>query len=140
MFAGQWLIFCHNPSEPPPPARNWYDDTLRRPKGTKRANFMAKKSKTERAKEKVAGAAKIGVDTVRDIAGQAIRAAAVAAAGVALHRTAQALRGGASTAEAAAPRPALPARPSARRAPRARAKKAAAGPAKKKASRRRSAR
>jgi hypothetical protein len=102
---------------------------------------MAKKSKTETTKKKVVGAAKIGVDTVRDIAGQAIRAAAAAAAGVALHRTAQALRGGATTAEAAAPRPLPPARPQAGRANRrAKAKKAAARPAKKKASRRRSAR
>jgi hypothetical protein len=103
---------------------------------------MGKKSKTGRAKEKVARTGKTGVDTVRDIAGQAIRAAAVAAAGVALHRTAQALRGGASTAEAAAPRPLPPPRPQAKRANRrAKAKKAAARPAKKKkAARRRSSR
>ena len=108
---------------------------------------MSKKSKTERVKKKVAGAAKTGADAVRDIAGEAIRAAAVAAAGVALHRTAQALRGGASTAEAAVPRPQSPARPHARRstparraAPRAKAKKAAARPAKKHSSRRRSSR
>ena len=69
---------------------------------------MAKKSTTEKAKKKAAGAAKSGVDTVRDIAGQAIRAAAVAAAGVALTRTAQALRGGARSAEAAAPKPVPP--------------------------------
>jgi len=99
---------------------------------------MAKKSKTETTKKRVANAAKTGVDTVRDIAGQAIRAAAVAAAGVALHRTAQALRGGARTAEGAAAQPLPPARPQARRATRrAQAKKAAARPAKKKASRRR---
>jgi len=66
---------------------------------------MAKKSTTEKAKYKVAGTAKTGADAVRDIAGEAIRAAAVAAAGVALQRTADALRGGARTAESAAPKP-----------------------------------
>jgi hypothetical protein len=103
---------------------------------------MAKKSTTQKAKEKAAGAAKSGADTVRDIAGQAIRAAAVAAAGVALTRTAQALRGGARSAEAAAPRPESLPRPPAKRAKtRAKARKAAARPAKKKtAARRRSSR
>jgi hypothetical protein len=98
---------------------------------------MAKKSATETAKRKVAGAAKAGVDTVRDIAGQAIRAAAVAAAGVALTRTAQALRGGAKSAETAAPQPLPPARAQAKRTNRrAKVKKAPAKRAKKAARRR----
>ena len=90
---------------------------------------MAKKSTAEKAKYKVAGAAKTGADAVRDIAGEAIRAAAVAAAGVALQRTADALRGGARTAESAAPKPPQPAGPpaksvkSTRRVRRAPAKK-----------------
>jgi hypothetical protein len=65
---------------------------------------MAKKSTTDKAKEQFAGAAKTGADAVRDIAGEAIRAAAVAAAGIALQRTAEALRGGARKAESAAPK------------------------------------
>ena len=111
---------------------------------------MAKKGITGRAKKKAADAAKVGVDTVRDIAGQAIRAAAVAAAGVALQRTAQALRGGARSAEAAAPTsqpvaraPAKPAK-RAKTAKRAKAgrktKKTAGRRAKKKTARRRSRR
>lgn len=70
---------------------------------------MAKKSTTEKAKEQLAGAAKIGADAVRDIAGQAIRAAAVAAVGVALQRGAEALRGGARAAESAVPKAQQPA-------------------------------
>jgi hypothetical protein len=108
---------------------------------------MAKtKSTSANAKEKAVRVAKAGVDTVRDIAGQAIRAAAVAAAGVALTRTAQALRGGARSAEAAAPTRILeqPGQPVAKPAKRARAgakaKKAAARPAKRKTTRRRSSR
>jgi hypothetical protein len=64
---------------------------------------MAKKSITQEAKSKVVEAAQSGADTVRDIAGEAIRAAAMAAAGVALRRTADTLRGTARKAEAAAP-------------------------------------
>jgi hypothetical protein len=103
---------------------------------------MARKSTTEKAKKKAAGAAKSGADTFRDIAGQAIRAAAVAAAGVALTRTTQALRGGARSVEAAAPRPeSLPRAPAKRAKTRAKARTAAARPTKKrKAARRRSAR
>ena len=90
---------------------------------------MARKSTTEKAKKKAAGAAKSGADTFRDIAGQAIRAAAVAAAGVALTRTALALRGGARSAEAAAPRPESLPRPPAKQAKSgAKARKAAATP------------
>ena len=105
---------------------------------------MAKKSTTEKARKKAARAATAGVDTVRDIAGQAIRAAAVAAAGVALTRTAQALRGGARSVETAAPSPeSLPrpaARPARRATTRAKVRKATARPGPKKAARRRSAR
>jgi len=68
---------------------------------------MAKKSTTQK---KVAGAAQSGADAVRDIAGEAIRAAAVAAAGVALQRTAEALRGGARKVASAAPAPSPPAK------------------------------
>ncbi|HML14767.1 MAG TPA: hypothetical protein VK456_15790 [Xanthobacteraceae bacterium] len=64
---------------------------------------MVTKSTTERAKEKLVHAAKSGADTVRGIAGEAIRAAAVAAAGIALQKTAEALRGTARKAETAAP-------------------------------------
>lgn len=102
---------------------------------------MAKKSTTQKAKKKVASAAKSGADMVRDIAGQAIRAAAVAAAGVALTRTAQALRGGVRPAEAAAPQPESLRRPPVKRAKTgAKARKAAGRPTKKKAARRRSSR
>jgi hypothetical protein len=105
---------------------------------------MAKKNTTQKVKNKLADAAKSGADTVRDIAGHAIRAAAVAAAGVALTRTAQALRGGARSAEVPAPRPESLARPSSRPAKRAKTRakvrKAVARPAKKKAARRRSSR
>jgi hypothetical protein len=100
---------------------------------------MAKKSITDKAKEEMAGAAKTGADAVRDIAGEAIRAAAVAAAGVALQRTANALRGGARKAESAVPKPAQPAAPvrgrTARRAKttkRAKATKSTAKSARKK--------
>src|ERR1043166_6358489 len=107
---------------------------------------MAKKSTTRKAKEKAARAAKSGVDAVRDIAGQAIRAAAVAAAGVALTRTAQALRGGARSTEGAAPGPESPPRPLKRAKPvkraktRAKARKAARPAKEKKTARRRSRR
>jgi hypothetical protein len=115
----------------------------------KKGKHMAKKSTTEKTKNKVAGAAKTGADAVRNIAGEAIRAAAVAAAGVALQRTADALRGGARKAESAAPKPAQPGGPpakSAKRAKRAPAKTARRKTAKKKSakkktgSRRRSSR
>src|SRR5262249_41521574 len=104
---------------------------------------MAKKSTTGKATKKAADAAKAGGDTVRDIAGQAIRAAAVAAAGVALQRTAQALRGGVRSAEPAAPtsQPAMraPAKPARRAKTAKRAKtgrKMAGRPAKKQSARR----
>jgi hypothetical protein len=107
---------------------------------------MAKKSTTETAKEKLAGAAQSGVDAARDIAGEAIRAAAVAAAGVALQRTAEALRGGARKAEAAVPKVQQPAGPvqgkAAKRAKttkRAKAKKSTAKSAKKKSAKKKSA-
>jgi hypothetical protein len=103
---------------------------------------MAKKSVTEKAKEEMAGAAKTGADAVRDIAGEAIRAAAMAAAGVALQRTAHVLRGGARKAESAVPKSAqrAPVRGrTARRAKttkRAKAKKAPARSARKQSAKR----
>jgi hypothetical protein len=130
-------------AEPRRHGGNWYEGTLTR-RGNRTDRTMAKKGTTEKVKKKAARAAKSGVDTLRDIAGQAIRAAAVAAAGVALTRTAQALRGGAKSAEAAAPSPqSLPrpvARPAKRAKTRAKARRATVRPAKKKAGRRRSSR
>jgi hypothetical protein len=93
---------------------------------------MAKKSITQEAKAKMVEAAQSGAGAVRDIAGEVIRAAAMAAAGVALQRTADTLRGTARKAEAAAPSPAAAARPRAKTAKRAKAaksKKAARRPA-----------
>jgi hypothetical protein len=113
--------------------------------GNRTGTFMVGKSTMQKAKEKVAGAAKTGADTVRDIAGEAIRAAAVAAAGVALYRTADALRGTAGKAEAAAPA-AQPssgsprAKPVKRAKTRAKTKRAARSARKKSAPRRRSSR
>jgi hypothetical protein len=95
---------------------------------------MAKKSITQEAKSKMAEVAQSGAGAVRDIAGEAIRAAAMAAAGVALQRTADTLRGTARKAEAAAPaQPAARRRraKTAKRAKAAKSKKAARRPAKK---------
>jgi hypothetical protein len=126
-------------AEPGPHRNDWYDGMGQN--GEQNGHTMAKKSTTAKAKRKAAAAAKSGVDTVRDIAGHAIRAAAVAAAGVALQRTAQALRGGARSAEAAAPAPQPPAPPSVKTAKRAKArrktKRVVGRPAKKKTARRR---
>ena len=83
---------------------------------------MAKKSITQEAKAKVVEAAESGAGALRDIAGEAIRAAAMAAAGVALQRTADTLRGTARKAEAAAPNQAA-AQPRAKPRKRAKARK-----------------
>jgi hypothetical protein len=135
--------------EPGSHRRDWYDGMGQN--GEQNGHTMAKKSTTGKARAQMARAAKSGVDTVSDIAGQAIRAAAIAAAGVALQRTAQALRGGARSAEAAVPAPQPPARrPAAKPATRAKTakrakngkktKKTAGRPAKKKSAPRRSRR
>ncbi len=121
---------------------------MARGQSRKRANHMASKSISQKARSKVVEAAQSGAGAARDIAQEAMRAAAMAAAGVALQRTADALRGTARKAEAAAPKQAAAQRPrrkSAKRAKAAKTKQAARRPAKRskrasKAAKRRTAR
>lgn len=78
---------------------------------------MSKKSKLTKAQETIAQAAKAGAAGAKDVASDALGAAATAAAGVVLQRVSQTLAGGQQKVEQALPadQPAMAGRPKRRR-------------------------